>query len=137
MKRISAFAVALAVALPVVAQTKWDMPTAYPASNFHTENIQQFANDVDKATGGGHANGCGPCRFTTNLRRCSRHGLGRAPSWVMRRSQASAGKPAPTSTCAGKPAPTSTCAGKPAPTSTCAGKPAPEERQRSVCVRGL
>jgi len=28
------------------------MPTAYPASNFHTENIQQFANDVDKATGG-------------------------------------------------------------------------------------
>ena len=35
-----------------VAQTKWDLPTAYPASNFHTENIQQFANDIDKATGG-------------------------------------------------------------------------------------
>jgi TRAP-type C4-dicarboxylate transport system substrate-binding protein len=35
-----------------LAQTKWDLPTAYPASNFHTENIQQFANDVDKATGG-------------------------------------------------------------------------------------
>jgi TRAP-type C4-dicarboxylate transport system substrate-binding protein len=34
------------------AQTKWDLPTAYPATNFHTENIQQFANDVDKATGG-------------------------------------------------------------------------------------
>ena len=34
------------------AQTKWDLPTAYPASNFHTENIQQFANDVEKATGG-------------------------------------------------------------------------------------
>ena len=28
------------------------MPTAYPANNFHTENIQQFANDIDKATGG-------------------------------------------------------------------------------------
>ena len=28
------------------------MPTAYPATNFHTENIQQFASDVDKATGG-------------------------------------------------------------------------------------
>src|SRR5512141_3147829 len=28
------------------------MPPAYPANNFHTENIQQFANDVDKATGG-------------------------------------------------------------------------------------
>jgi len=35
-----------------IAQTKWDLPTAYPASNFHTENVQQFANDVDKATGG-------------------------------------------------------------------------------------
>jgi TRAP-type C4-dicarboxylate transport system substrate-binding protein len=35
-----------------IAQTKWDLPTAYPATNFHTENIQQFANDVDKATGG-------------------------------------------------------------------------------------
>ena len=34
------------------AQTKWDLPTAYPANNFHTENITQFANDVDKATGG-------------------------------------------------------------------------------------
>ncbi len=35
-----------------VAQTKWDMPTPYPVTNFHTENIQQFINDVDKATGG-------------------------------------------------------------------------------------
>jgi TRAP-type C4-dicarboxylate transport system substrate-binding protein len=34
------------------AQTKWDLPTAYPATNFHTENIQQFANDVGKASGG-------------------------------------------------------------------------------------
>jgi TRAP-type C4-dicarboxylate transport system substrate-binding protein len=33
------------------AQTKWDLPTAYPATNFHTENIQQFANDVEKASG--------------------------------------------------------------------------------------
>src|SRR6187402_511876 len=41
-----------AVAGIAVAQTKWDLPTAYPATNFHTENIQQFANDVDKATGG-------------------------------------------------------------------------------------
>jgi len=35
-----------------VAQTKWDLPAAYPATNFHTENLTQFANDVDKATGG-------------------------------------------------------------------------------------
>jgi TRAP-type transport system periplasmic protein len=34
------------------AQTKWDLPAAYPASNFHTENLQQFANDVDKASAG-------------------------------------------------------------------------------------
>lgn len=33
-------------------QTKWDMPTGYPPSNFHTENIQQFAADVEKASGG-------------------------------------------------------------------------------------
>ncbi len=45
-------AFALACAAPALAQTKWDLPTAYPANNFHTENIQQFASDVDKATGG-------------------------------------------------------------------------------------
>ena len=54
MKCLSAVAAALvlALALPAAAQTKWDMPTAYPAANFHTENIQQFAGDVDRATGG-------------------------------------------------------------------------------------
>jgi TRAP-type C4-dicarboxylate transport system substrate-binding protein len=35
-----------------LAQTKWDLPTAYPASNFHTENIAKFAAEVEKATGG-------------------------------------------------------------------------------------
>jgi len=46
-------AAALATAVCAAqAQTKWDLPTAYPATNFHSENIQQFANDVDKATGG-------------------------------------------------------------------------------------
>ena len=34
------------------AQTKWDLPAAYPASNFHTENLTQFAADVDKASAG-------------------------------------------------------------------------------------
>ncbi|RZL90252.1 MAG: C4-dicarboxylate ABC transporter substrate-binding protein [Variovorax sp.] len=34
------------------AQAKWDLPTAYPATNYHTENITQFAKDVDAATGG-------------------------------------------------------------------------------------
>jgi TRAP-type C4-dicarboxylate transport system substrate-binding protein len=54
MKRILALVAAagLAAALPALAQTKWDLPSAYPASNFHTENLQQFANDVEKSTGG-------------------------------------------------------------------------------------
>ena len=34
------------------AQTKWDLASAYPATNFHSENLVQFASDVDKATGG-------------------------------------------------------------------------------------
>ena len=45
-------ALALAASLGAAAQTKWDMPTPYAATNFHTENIVQFAADVDKATGG-------------------------------------------------------------------------------------
>jgi len=54
MKRLFAIAVAIgfALALPAAAQTKWDLPTAYPPNNFHTENISQFANDVDRASGG-------------------------------------------------------------------------------------
>ncbi|MFO1266652.1 MAG: TRAP transporter substrate-binding protein [Rubrivivax sp.] len=34
------------------AQTKWDLPAAYPATNFHTINLVDFANDIDKASGG-------------------------------------------------------------------------------------
>ena len=54
MKRLlAAFAAgAFAITLPAIAQTKWDLPSAYPATNFHTENLQQFANDVDKASDG-------------------------------------------------------------------------------------
>lgn len=52
----------LALASGASAQTKWDMPTPYPVTNFHTENIQKFASEVDAATGGKlkitvHANG--------------------------------------------------------------------------------
>ncbi|OYX72425.1 MAG: C4-dicarboxylate ABC transporter substrate-binding protein [Rhizobiales bacterium 32-66-11] len=39
-------------ASPLAAQTKWNLPSAYPADNFHTENIAQFAKDVEAATGG-------------------------------------------------------------------------------------
>ena len=34
------------------SQTTWDLPAAYPAGNYHTVNIQQFADDVAKVTGG-------------------------------------------------------------------------------------
>jgi TRAP-type C4-dicarboxylate transport system substrate-binding protein len=35
-----------------MAQTKWDLASAYPATNFHTENLTAFAADVDKASAG-------------------------------------------------------------------------------------
>lgn len=35
-----------------MAQTKWDLASAYPPGNFHTQNLTQFVGDVDKATGG-------------------------------------------------------------------------------------
>lgn len=47
-----AYLFSAALAAPAWAQTKWDLPAAYPASNFHTENLTQFAADVDKATAG-------------------------------------------------------------------------------------
>ena len=55
-------AASLLLAAAAQAQTKWDLPAAYPASNFHSENLAAFAADVDKATAGRlkitvHANG--------------------------------------------------------------------------------
>ncbi|WP_128291518.1 TRAP transporter substrate-binding protein [Afifella aestuarii] len=40
------------VATGAQAQTAWDMPTPYGDSNFHTQNIAKFAEDVKEATGG-------------------------------------------------------------------------------------
>ena len=51
-RRLVCLASLLALAGTAAAQTKWDLPAAYPATNFHTENLMQFAADVDKATGG-------------------------------------------------------------------------------------
>ena len=48
---IAAFAVA-AFTAPAGAQTKWNLPGAYPADNPHTENLMAFAKDVADATGG-------------------------------------------------------------------------------------
>jgi TRAP-type C4-dicarboxylate transport system substrate-binding protein len=36
----------------VQAQTKWDLPTGYGANTFQTQNVEQFAKDVDQMSGG-------------------------------------------------------------------------------------
>jgi TRAP-type C4-dicarboxylate transport system substrate-binding protein len=53
-RRLGLFAAAgLALAAtPAVSQTKWNLPAAYPADNFHTENLAAFAKEVSDTTGG-------------------------------------------------------------------------------------
>ena len=49
------FALSITAALSVCAvnaQVKWDLPTGYSANSFQTQNVQQFADEVDKLTGG-------------------------------------------------------------------------------------
>ena len=50
--KVTFIAATLTLGTGAFAQTKWDLPAAYPATNFHTENLVQFAADVDKATAG-------------------------------------------------------------------------------------
>ncbi|MGO1749018.1 MAG: TRAP transporter substrate-binding protein [Marinobacter sp.] len=54
LKRAGSVLTAAALTLMVgsAQATDWDMPTPYGDSNFHTVNIQQFADDVREATGG-------------------------------------------------------------------------------------
>lgn len=47
-----AAAATLVHASAVAQNIKWDMPTAYPAGNFHTANVLIFAKDVERASGG-------------------------------------------------------------------------------------
>jgi TRAP-type C4-dicarboxylate transport system substrate-binding protein len=55
-KRLIAVALAAAgatvAATAVSAQTKWNLPAAYPATNYHSENLVWFADEVRKATEG-------------------------------------------------------------------------------------
>ncbi len=51
LPRLLATAALLAITT-AQAQTKWDLPAAYPATNFHSVNLKQFADDVAKASGG-------------------------------------------------------------------------------------
>src|SRR2546423_1161442 len=47
----AAIACAALASVPASAQTKWNLPAAYPADNPHSENLVAFAKDVDTATG--------------------------------------------------------------------------------------
>jgi TRAP-type C4-dicarboxylate transport system substrate-binding protein len=47
-----ALGLAIGMASPAAAQTKWNLPAAYPADNFHSENLSWFAKEVEKETGG-------------------------------------------------------------------------------------
>ena len=40
------------LAASAMAQSKWDLASAYAPSNFHTQNLTTFAADVEKATAG-------------------------------------------------------------------------------------
>src|SRR4029434_4387928 len=42
---------AVALATSAHAQTKWNLPAAYPADNPHSENLVAFAREVEAATG--------------------------------------------------------------------------------------
>lgn len=52
MSGAAAVAIAVTGALPAMAAEKWDMPMAYSASNFHSENGAEFAACVTKGTQG-------------------------------------------------------------------------------------
>src|SRR3546814_7096969 len=45
-------ACASAFAVNAQAATKWDLPSAYPASNLHTQNLEQFVKEVKELSGG-------------------------------------------------------------------------------------
>lgn len=52
MKRFLSALIIAAATVSAHAQVKWDLPTGYAVASFQTENVQQFANEVDKATAG-------------------------------------------------------------------------------------
>ncbi len=52
LRRILLAAGAFALATTAGAQTKWDMPTPYVDSEFHTQNIRMLADEIKKASNG-------------------------------------------------------------------------------------
>jgi TRAP-type C4-dicarboxylate transport system substrate-binding protein len=53
-KTLALLAATSAAMLSINAQaaTTWDLPSAYPSSNLHTQNLEQFIKDVDQLSGG-------------------------------------------------------------------------------------
>ena len=49
---IAATALTVALSAGAMAAEKWDMPLAYSATNYHSENAKKFADSVTAATGG-------------------------------------------------------------------------------------
>src|SRR5215471_17784949 len=49
---LAVIATTLLASDPTSAQTKWNLPSAYPNDNPHVENLNAFAKDVSDATGG-------------------------------------------------------------------------------------
>ena len=47
---LAALAAGALTAQPAAAQTKWNLPAAYPSDNPHSENLALFAKDVAAAT---------------------------------------------------------------------------------------
>jgi len=52
MKNLVVALAAAACIGPALAQTKWDVPSGYAVNTFHVQNLQWFADEVKKATGG-------------------------------------------------------------------------------------
>jgi TRAP-type C4-dicarboxylate transport system substrate-binding protein len=49
---LASFAALMSFTAGVAAQTKWDLPSGYGANTFQVQNLQWFAEEVDKATAG-------------------------------------------------------------------------------------
>ena len=49
---LSAAALSMTFAAPAQAQAVWNLPSAYPPTNFLTENLVQFSKEIEAATGG-------------------------------------------------------------------------------------
>lgn len=52
MKKLVFACVATTLATLAQAQTKWDLPSGYNTNTFQVQNLQYFADEVDKASGG-------------------------------------------------------------------------------------